>query len=353
MMTRPAGRSGRSNRHPRLFSFLVLTTLIVSAVLLALAIYDRQTTSSTTGEIGDGDVLATFAVLDVGQALSAAVVTADGESLVYDFGLSRDNVEQTIIPFLEEHGVSEINYAVLSHPHQDHVGGLPTLLEAIPIGHYIDPALETTNQTYLRSLEMVDALGMRASLARRGDEYQLGEHVWFEILWPIDELLTASDGSHLLNDNSTVVRVVVDEIEILLTGDIETNAEHMLVEDYGSDLTVDILQIAHHGSNTSSKDAFLEVARPEIGIIPVGADNRYGHPHREVVQRLRQHEVTIYRTDVDGTVIVTTDGKQFQVTTTRSGQSWLRQGFAPHWITLKPTITAPGSRFWFSTMVSN
>jgi competence protein ComEC len=349
----PAGRTGLRRRHPRAFTYAVLAMLLVSAFLLAIVVFQHDADSGSGPGALDGDTLATIAVFDVGQALSAAVITTDGASLVYDFGLTRDGTENVIIPFLRDHGVEAIDYAVLSHPHQDHLGGLPALLEGIPVDVFIDPVLETTNQTYLRSLQMIEERGIRAAKARRGDEYSLGEHAGFEILWPTDDLLTDGDGSHRLNDNSTVARVTVDQIQILLTGDIEHDAELALVDHYGPELRVDILQVAHHGSNTSSQDQFLEAARPAIGIIPVGADNQYGHPHIEVMQRLRRHDVEIYRTDVDGTITIQTDGKNYEISTSRMDQSWTIPASLRRWTTLKPTPMAGPLGFWSSMMVSN
>jgi competence protein ComEC len=308
-------------RRSRRFNIFVLSTLLISAILIGL-VYLQLTDDepSTTADL-DGAPIATFAVLDVGQALSAALVTEDGYSMVYDFGLTIANSTDTIIPFLEDHGAEQIDMAILSHPHQDHLGGLPTLLESIPIDLYIDPALETTNQTYLRSLEMIEEQGIETALARQGDTYTLGEHVNLEILWPADDLLLNPDGTHRLNDNSTVVRVDIGDVSILLTGDVERDGEDILVDTMAGDLDVHILQVGHHGSNTSSHEPFLNATLPSVAIIPAGRDNQYGHPHTEVMQRLRQHQIEIYRTDVDGTVIIQTDGTGWDVSTISPGQN--------------------------------
>jgi competence protein ComEC len=351
--TTRAGRRSSRWRQSRGFNIFVIVTLLISAVLLALVLLQREAdTSSSQGELS-GDAVATFALLDVGQALSAAIVTDDGYSLVYDFGLTQSNTEDVILPFLEEHRVSEIDYAILSHPHQDHVGGLPALLESMPIATYIDPVLETTNQTYAQSLEMIEERDIHAEIARQGDTYSLGEHVDLEILWPTDDLLIDSDGSHRLNDNSTVVRVDIGDVSILLTGDIERDAEDILVDTMAVNLDVDILQVGHHGSNTSSQDHFLAASSPALAAIPVGQDNQYGHPHGEVMQRLRQHNIQIYRTDVDGTVIIQTDGESWDVTTTRTGQSWTDIRSSLRWIGSNWTAMATSSPSWFSMMGSN
>ena len=316
-----AGTRAPGRRRSRRFNFFVLATLLVSIVLLGLVYWEyRSDDQQPTAAELDSEPVATLAVLDVGQALSVALVTHDGYSMVYDFGLTIADANETIIPFLDEHDVDELDMAIVSHPHQDHIGGLPTLLESVPVGLYIDPALETTNQTYLRSLEMVEDLEIETSLARQGDTYSLGADVEMGTLWPVDDLLLNADGTLRLNDNSTVIRVDIGDVSILLTGDAEQDAEEILVDTMAGDLDVDILLAGHHGSNTSSHNPFLDATSPSIAIISAGADNQYGHPHSEVMHRLRQHEIDIYRTDVDGTVIIQTDGTGWTVSTTQSGQ---------------------------------
>ena len=340
-------------RRSRRFNLFVLATLLVSALLLALALLERDSDSPAVTGSPDGDPVATFALLDVGQALSAALVTEDGHSMVYDFGVSGANTHEVIIPFMEEHGVSEIDYAILSHPHQDHLGGLPQLLDSMPVARFIDPVLETTNQTYAHSLERIEEHGIDASMTRQGDAYTLGNHVELEILWPVDELIRDPDGAPNLNENSTVVRVDIGDVSMLLTGDIEREAENILVETMASEIDVDILQVGHHGSNTSSQDHFLRAANPSLAAIPVGRDNPYGHPHREVMQRLREHEIRIFRTDVDGTVIIQTDGESWDVTSTRTGQSWTNPGLPQPWTESSMTSSGTDSPSSFLMILSN
>jgi competence protein ComEC len=347
---RPSQPSWQRSRR---FNVFVLGTFLISAVLLALAFMQRDAEPSASQGALENDAVATFALLDVGQALSAVIVTEDGYSMVYDFGISGANTHEVLVPFLEDHGVSEIDYAILSHPHQDHLGGLPQLLQTVPISLYIDPVLETTNQTYAQSLELIDELGIDTAMARQGDTYSLGEHVELEILWPVDDLLTEADGSPRLNDNSTVVRADIGDVSILLTGDIERDAERALTDTMADEINVDILQVGHHGSNTSSQDYFLSAVNPSLAAIPVGLDNQYGHPHAEVMQRLRQHDIQIFRTDIDGTVIIHTDGQTWDVTSTGADQSWSGKFFEQQSTELSTTNGTTVSPSLFSTTHSN
>jgi len=254
-----------------------------------------------------------FSVIDVGQGACVVVITPDGRTLVADAGRSHERVRRVVIPYLREHGVERIDYLVATNPDQDHIGGMPAILEEMEVGAWVDPVVSTTNQTYAESLQLVDELGIEAIRARRGGMLDMGPGVTAEILWPVDPLmLDGSQESH--NDNSIVIRLTHGEVSFLITGDIEEPAEEALVEaDEDERLRADVLVVPHHGSNTSSTAGFLDAVSPTVAIIPVGLDNQYGHPRDEAVQRLRFRSIRVFRTDLDGTVEVRSDGDEYQV----------------------------------------
>lgn len=254
-----------------------------------------------------------FSVIDVGQGACVVVITPDGRTLVADVGRSQERVRRVIIPYLREQGVERIDYLVATNPDQDHIGGVPAILEDMEVGAWVDPVVGTTNQTYAKSLELVDELGIEPIRARRGGTLDMGANVTAEILWPVDPLLM--DGSvESRNDNSVVIRLTHGEVTFLITGDIEEEAEEALVEaDEDERLRADVLVAPHHGSATSSTAGFLDAISPTVAIIPVGLDNQYDHPRDEVLQRLRFRSIRVYRTDLDGTVEVRSNGSEYQV----------------------------------------
>lgn len=312
-MSYQAGGERRSRMVYVLGCLLVLAVIIGICVLFAIA-YALFTDSDDESEPGDVDPSrqTVVAFLDVGQALSVAIVTADGHSLLFDAGNGRDDADGVILPFLREQGVERLDYLVLSHPHQDHVGGMPTILQEFPVDNYLDPVLETTNQAYFQTLELIDQQGINAQAARAGDSFALGADVSVEILWPAEPLMI-EDGVESINENSTVLRVTHGEVSFMLTGDIERDGERALIDRSAGDLQADILQVAHHGSSTSTTPAWLDAVAPDVAVISAGRENQYGHPHREVVALLQEEGVQIYRTDLDGTVVVTTDGDNYAV----------------------------------------
>lgn len=264
------------------------------------------------GTVTPGESL-TVTVLDVGQGAAVLVITPDGRTLLADSGRSASRADEVILPYLAERNIDRIDYLVGTNPDQDHIGGMPALLETIEVGAWVDPVVPSTNQTYARALELVEQRGLTTIQARRGDTLDLGEGVTVEILWPVDPLMM--DGSEVSrNDNSIVLQLTYGDVSFLIPGDIEADAEEALVEmEENEELRSDVLIIPHHGSRTSSTADFLDVVSPDVAIIPVGLDNQYGHPHDEVLQRLTFRDIDIYRTDLDGAVEVITDGDNYRV----------------------------------------
>ncbi|HBY46059.1 MAG TPA: MBL fold metallo-hydrolase [Chloroflexi bacterium] len=298
---------------------LAAIVLLVVCVILAITILpvrdgSHDTTPATAPMAESGKL--TFAVLDVGQGLCAAIVTPDGHAMVIDGGRSGDRVKQEVIPFLRQHGVERLDYVVITHPDQDHIGGLPTLLDAIPVAAWVDPVIPTTNQSYERALTMVADKGIKPIRARRGMDLDLGPGVGVHILWPADPLApTASD-----NNNSVVVKVTWGNVSFLVTGDAEAPTERKMIDlEQGEELRSTFLVVGHHGSSSSSSTAFLDTVSPSVALIPVGLNNSYGHPADQTIQRLRMRNIQIYRTDLDGRIEVTTDGRGYDIRTAKAG----------------------------------
>ena len=299
---------------------VVAVTLIIACILAAMALSivptpefgDDATRESASVEQTAGDGGALVTVFDVGQGQAVAVITPDGHAALIDSGRSQTRIEEEIVPYLHAHGVDALDYLILSHPDQDHVGGMPRVLELLPVGTWVDPAIPTTNQTYAQTLEMILEAGISATLARRGERFELGPGVELELLWPVDPLLTSGDEPDS-NENSAVVRIRIGDVVVLDPGDLERGGEAELVERDGDGLQADILIVGHHGSKSSSTADFLDAVDGDVAIISSGLNNQYGHPHDEVLQRLRFRDYDIYRTDLDGTLEITSDGTDYSI----------------------------------------
>jgi competence protein ComEC len=287
-------------------------------VLAAIVLLSRSGWPATSGVRPPPEAgRTTVAFLAVGQALAVAVVTADGHALLYDAGNSARDVREVVLPFFRERGVTTLDYLLLSHPDQDHVGGMSAVLDAVTVMTFFDPALPSTNLAYLETLRAVAERGIEARRARGGQTLPLGARTRIEILWPLDPLLRSPDGDVSDNDNGLVIRLVDGAVAVLLTGDIEAPAERALVARAADSLRAQILQVPHHGSQTSTTPELLDAVEPAVAVISAGAGNPYGHPHTEVMRRLRAAGIGVYRTDVDGTVIVESDGERYWIRTER------------------------------------
>jgi competence protein ComEC len=292
----------------------LLLTLLALALAGALAWLELTDQGLPRATDATGGFLLT--VLDVGQADSIFVKSAAGRTMLVDAGNERADVEKVVLPYLKMKGVTALDYLVLTHPDQDHVGGMPALLDGVRVGSFVDSVQPgITNSAYRQTLERVQYTGIKALRARRGrTDVDLGEGTQAQMLAPEDPLLTG--GGSVTNNNSVVLRVTYGSLSVLLVGDIEIPAEERLLS-HGNSLQSQILKVAHHGSQGSSSNAFLDAVKPEVALISVGAGNSYGHPQRAALQRLQDHETRVYRTDLRGTIEVTSDGRTYRVSTDR------------------------------------
>ncbi len=183
------------------------------------------------------------------------------------------------------------------------------------IGKCYDSGQSGTSSEYESAMEAVKKAGIPYQRVHQGEVLESGDMFMIEVLSP-PEKHRFSDAQ--ANNSSVVLRVTCGDIRFLFTGNIEEEAEKLLLQNYGKELKADILQVSRYGSNTSSTLAFLETVRPEVALISVGKGNPFNHPSPEVLSRLSQLGIKIFRTDQDGNIIVTTNGKRFKVETEKS-----------------------------------
>jgi len=219
--------------------------------------------------------------------------------------------EEKILPLLDSLGVDSLDGIVGSHAHADHIGGLIAVLENMPVLRVWDPGYLHTTQTYQDFLTAVYGNGSLYIEPRRGDILDWGESIEVECLHPADPL--GDD----VNNTSIVLLVTFGNVSFLFTGDLEdTGGEedilYALSQGTVETLQANVLKVGHHGSSTSTSQAWLNAVDPEIAAIEVGAGNPYGHPHSEVVNRLQNYGCQILRTDLHGTFILSTDGETVQ-----------------------------------------
>lgn len=283
-----------------------LTSLIVIfAVLLALVgirVFngeaDNNKPASLKAPDNDGQLVVHF--LDVGQGDSEFVELPNGQCMLIDASVS--SYGDKIVETIEGYGYSEIDYLVATHPHADHIGGMNDVVESFEIGEIYMPKATSSSKTFEGLLTAISDKGLQINAASAGKTICSDAETKIEILAPNSESYDDT------NNYSAVIKVTYGKNSFLFTGDAEELSEdEMLDYSYGK-LSADVLKVGHHGSNTSSSEAFLQAVSPMYGVISCGAGNSYGHPHKETISRLNDLDVEYYRTDINGTVTISCNG---------------------------------------------
>lgn len=254
----------------------------------------------------------TVKMLDVGQGDAILIETGEQTVLIDTSDLDeRDKLRAE----LKENGVTKLDKVILTHPHADHIGGMDVLLKDFKVGEVYDNGMASTSQIYIRYMKELKAQNISRKGLVAGDTLDLGGGASFKVLFPTQALVKegkAKGYKHDPNNESVVGELVLGNFKMMFTGDAESPVEKEIV-DAGGDLKCQVLKSGHHGSKTSSSEAWLKAVSPEVALISCGAGNDYGHPHDVTMKRYRKYKLAIYETDKNGMITVTTDGTSYQV----------------------------------------
>lgn len=273
-------------------------TAVVSILLAGGGAYSYSQTGSVIPrrELLTGN--ASFHFIDVGQGDATLILTGDSAILV-DAGPNSSADE--LVAYLTTY-VSRLDYLILTHPHDDHVGGADEVLDAIPVEHILMPMVEHNGYTE-KLMNIADEKNIPMQDVKLGSQIVVGD-ITCTMLGPVH---TDYDN---LNNVSAVIRVDVGGTSLLLSGDAEQKAEKDVLSANDAALfNCDIYQVGHHGSSTSTSLEFFTAIEPDICVISCGYGNSYGHPHTTVLELLKMSGATIYRTDTEGTIVLETDGE--------------------------------------------
>ncbi len=263
-------------------------------------------TEAPTEPSFDPDTL-TVTFIDVGQA-DSALLACGGEYALIDAGYPEGG--EKVVDYLTTYGIESLDLVVATHPHGDHIGGLPAVLEAFPAETVWSSRIPYSNDYTYSFTSAVKAQGLSITIPNVGDTFELG-----------DATITVIGPVHMyyddVNNISLVLMVQFGETRFLFTGDMERDAEIDLL-DSGADVKADVLKVGHHGSYTSTSYVFLREVMPTYAVICCGGNNDYGHPHTEPMSRLKDADVTIYRTDKMYTITAVSDGENIDFSWTNS-----------------------------------
>jgi competence protein ComEC len=280
------------------------------AVLLALLIWQPFPPNRHPRELE-------MATIDVGQGDSILVVFPDGKRMLMDAGgfpnfghvshTQLDPGEDVVAPYLWERGFRNLDVVVLSHSHEDHIGGLPAIVDDFHPRELWTGA--TPDDPLWQKLQSAaGANHTRITPLRAPDHFSYGG-AEIEVLAPLPDYVPEDKPK---NNDSLVLRIRYGKHSFLLCGDVERPIERRMLAENEIQLA-DVLKVAHHGSHTSSTEEFISAAGPLFAVISVGFENSYGHPHRDILSRLADHGATVYRTDINGLISIRTDGQRFTI----------------------------------------
>jgi len=297
--------AARKKRLQMLRKYTPYAVLLIAAAGLALYLLIRRDAQRPPPPSPDD---LSIYLLDVGQG-DAILLRAQGHAALIDAGEYDQGIR--IARQMKALGVERLDYCINSHPHADHIGGLQTVLREIPADVVILPEIANAQlpatPSFLHALEAAQERGVPVRTAVCGEKLPLGSA---EI-----ELL-CTDNTHFegLNDCSLACAVRYGSFTFFAAGDLEKAGEQAMLQ-AGLVPQVTVLKVSHHGSSTSTSEEFLAAAKPAVAAISVGAGNDYGQPAEMILRRLRSAGCSVYRTDLDGTVLFTTDGSTYRIQT--------------------------------------
>ncbi|HWR39384.1 MAG TPA: ComEC/Rec2 family competence protein [Patescibacteria group bacterium] len=251
----------------------------------------------------------TVKILDVGQGDAILIRTPEQVTLI-DTGdvPARDK----LVSLLKQQGISSIDQVIITHPHSDHLGGMAAVIDNFTVKKVYDSGQPATTALYRNYLNQLQKKNIPFQVVRVGDpDINIGTGVQLKVFGPQKTLMTGSESD--LNNNSVVVRLSYGAFSVLLMGDAEKETEAVMLKNDADGLKSTLLKVGHHGSNSSTSLPFLTAVSPEAALICVGANNDYHHPHPSIVKRLEQKKVPVFRTDLNGTITITSDGKTYKI----------------------------------------
>ena len=304
-------------------------------LILALSMAACGNGPETPSHVPEGSSMQVH-FIDVGQA-DAALILCDGQAMLIDGGNAEDsNLRYT---YLKKQGITHLDYVIGTHAHEDHIGGIAGALNYATAGKVFSPATDYDTKAFQSFKKAAQNRGSTLTVPKVGETFSLGS---------ANCKTLAVNTEEDTNNTSIVLRITYGETSFLFTGDAEREVEQVLL-DSGTTLKSTVLKVGHHGSDSSTSYALLRSVAPEYAVISVGKDNSYGHPTEEVLSRLRDADVKTYRTDLQGDIICTSDGKTVTFTTGKNANTDAFSGIGGNSTQKQYVLNLSSKKFHYET----
>jgi competence protein ComEC len=238
---------------------------------------------------------------DVGQG-DSMLIQVNSKNLLIDSGPK--TAKNELFNYLRDLNVTKIDYLIATHPHEDHIGNMADIIKKYDISLFYSPKVQSTTKSFESMIEALKSKNLKINILKAGvSSINLGENTTVSVFSPMNDEKTDN-----LNNYSPVILIQFGSNKFLFTGDAEKEVEKKILSS-NVNIKADVLKLGHHGSSSSTSEEFLRAVSPSMGVISVGKDNSYGHPHKETLTLLKLNKIKILRTDIDGSITLYSDGK--------------------------------------------
>ena len=277
--------------------FIILLSILISTLSIGCNLFVNN--SNKSNQINPNEMVVHY--IDVGQG-DSILIQVNNKNLLIDAGPQSD--KKNLLSYLSALNLEKLDYVIATHPHEDHIGNMDDVINDYNVLAFYAPKVQSTTKTFEKMVESLKSKNLKINVIKKGtDSIDLGENTKVTVLSP------TKDSYEDLNNYSPVMKIEYGKTSFLFTGDAEKDVEKEILAT-NENISADILKVGHHGSSTSTTKDFLKKVNPSLGVISVGQDNTYNHPNDDTIKRLKENKVTIYRTDKDGTVILSSDGSK-------------------------------------------
>ncbi|MCY6355800.1 ComEC/Rec2 family competence protein [Clostridium sp. ZS2-4] len=236
--------------------------------------------------------------ITVGQG-DSILVQADNKNLLIDAGPKNKKV----VSYLRKCGIKTLDYVIATHPHEDHIGGMSSIIDNFNIKYFYAPKKITNSNSFKNMVIALNKKKLQITPVKAGEKLDIGKNILCTIIAP------NNNSYKEVNNYSAVLKLTYRNTSFLFTGDAEVLSEEEILKK-GFNIKADVLKVGHHGSNSSTSTNFLNDVNPKVAVISCGKGNDYGHPHKETLTKFKNNNTILYRTDLDGTVILESDGNK-------------------------------------------